>query len=59
MSYPPPVYRGSTGDLTASCRAVGHPRYHRTITESFFVLMRDRSAEDRQAFFERHDTYWV
>jgi len=22
-------------------------------------LMRDRSDSERQAFFERHDTYWV
>jgi hypothetical protein len=30
----------------------------RTSTERL-PLMRDRSGEERQAFFERHDTYWV
>jgi mannose-6-phosphate isomerase-like protein (cupin superfamily) len=160
MSYPPPLYRGTGGELTVSYRPAGRPpdivntrtgnqvhylatgqstggkfglyrwemgpgesgpdpHFHRSITESFYVLegsvaifngerwidtgpgdwvhvpeggihgfknrsgrpaamllhfapgapreeyfervaqMRGHSDEERQAFFEKHDTYWV
>jgi hypothetical protein len=63
MSYPPRLYQGTSGELTVSYRPAGRPpeivntrtgnRVHYLATGQY------HSDEERQAFFERHDTYWV